>query len=280
MTDPKAAWITGVSGLIGNYLICAAPAKWKARGLARSEVDLLDFANVRELFEREKPAAVIHCAAISRNPVCDDDPSMAVRVNTDATVNLCKLAEKIPFLFLSTDLVFDGKKGNYVETDAPNPLSVYAETKARAEEVVLKNHLHTVVRTSLNAGHSLEANRSFNEEMRAAFRAGRIVNLFEDEFRCPIPAEVTARAIWEILGQGGIFHLCGSERLSRYEIGELVAANRADLKPQIRRGTLRDYKGSPRSPDTSMDCSKIQKRLSFALPKFSDWARAQPLGTL
>lgn len=276
---PKV-WITGAGGLIGNYLIRTVPPKWKARGLARRDVDLLNFTIVRAMFERERPEAVIHCAAISKNPVCDANPETARRVNTKATANLCSLAEKIPFVFLSSDLVFDGKKGNYVETDTPNPLSVYAETKARAEEFVLMNPLHTVIRTSLNAGQSIEGNRSFNEEMRAAFKAGRTLNLFEDEFRCPIPAEVTARAIWEIVGQPGIYHLCGSERLSRFEIGELVAANHPESNPKIARGTLRDYKGSPRSPDTSMDCSKIQKRLSFALPKFSDWARAQPLGTL
>jgi dTDP-4-dehydrorhamnose reductase len=104
--------------------------------------------------------------------------------------------------------------------------------------------------------------------------------LFEDEFRCPIPAEITARAIWEIIGQAGLFHLCGAERLSRYEIGELIAANRPELKPKIVRGSLRDYKGSPRSPDTSMSCAKIQQLLSFPLPRFSDWVRAQPIGSL
>jgi dTDP-4-dehydrorhamnose reductase len=276
----KVAWVTGAAGLIGNYVVKSAPSGWQARPLIRHEVDLLAFEDVRSLFQSEKPDAVIHCAAISKNPICDADPAMAARVNTDVTVHLCGLAREIPFVFLSTDLVFDGRKGSYIETDIPNPLSVYAETKVRAEEVVLKNALHTVVRTSLNAGHSIEGNRSFNEEMRAAFKAGRTLNLFEDEFRCPVPAEVTARAIWEIVGEPGIFHLCGAERLSRYEIGELVAANHPELNPKIVRGTLRDYKGSPRSPDTSMDCAKMQKRLSFALPKFSDWARAQPLGTL
>jgi dTDP-4-dehydrorhamnose reductase len=277
---PRVAWVTGAAGLIGNYILKTAPENWKARGLTRQEIDLLDFEKVRALFEKEKPVAVIHCAAISKSPACDADPAMARRVNVEAVSALCDLDENIDFVFLSTDLVFDGKKGNYIETDAPNPLSVYGETKAEAERIVLRHPRGTVIRTSLNAGHSATGDRAFNEEMRAAFKAGRTVNLFEDEFRCPIPAEVTARAIWKVVGQAGAFHLCGAERLSRYEIGELVAANRADLNPRIRRGTLRDYKGSPRSPDTSMDCSKIQKRLSFALPKFSDWARAQPLGTL
>src|SRR2546430_717015 len=96
---------------------------------------------------------------------------------------------EIPLVFLSTDLVFDGKKGNYVETDPVHPLSVYADTKVRAEPYVLAQPNHVVVRTSLNAGHSPTGDRAFNEEMRKAFAAGRTLSLFEDEFRCPIPAE-------------------------------------------------------------------------------------------
>ena len=274
------AWITGVGGLIGSHLVKTAPAQWTPRGLTRSDVDLLDFDKVRELFEREKPEIVIHAAAISKNPACDADPKMALHVNLDVTLSLCALSKNIQLIFLSTDLVFDGTKGGYTESDQPNPLSVYGRSKERAERGVLSNPKHTVIRTSLNAGHSPTGDRAFNEEIRAAFRAGRTLNLFEDEFRCPIPAEVTARAIWEIVGESGIFHLCGSEQLSRYEIGKLIASNHPELNPKIERGTLRDYNGSPRAPDTSMDCSKIQAKLSFPLPKFSDWVRAQPPGSI
>lgn len=265
------AWVTGAAGLIGNYLMATAPGNWRARGLTREVADLLDFAAVRELFEKEKPSLVIHCAAISKNPVCDADPVLARRVNTEATARLAELSAEIPFVFMSTDLVFDGRKGSYVETDAPNPLGIYPETKARAEEAVLRNPGHTVIRTSMNAGRSIGGNRSFNEEMRAAFAAGRELNLFVDEFRCPLPAEVTARAIWEIAGRAaGIFHLCGTEKLSRYEIGKLVAAKFPELNPKLKPGTLKEYKGPPRAPDTSMSVAKIQKLLSFNLPKFSE----------
>lgn len=270
--EPKPlAWITGAVGLIGNYLMQTAPPQWRARGLTRQVVDLLDTRAVEELFRTEKPALVIHCAAISKNPVCDADPAMARRVNTEATARLAEICAEIPFIFMSTDLVFDGKKGWYVEGDAPNPLGVYPETKVRAEEAVLRNPKHTVIRTSLNAGRSLSGNRSFNEEMRAAFASGRELSLFADEFRCPIPAELTARALWEISGRSsGIYHLCGTERLSRFEIGQLIAKCHPDLNPKLKPGTLRDYRGSPRSPDTSMRTDKIQALLSFKLPRFSE----------
>lgn len=274
------AWVTGAGGLIGSYIVKATPQKWRVRGLTRDELDICNERAVEQQFRIDRPDLIIHCAAISKNPVCDADPARAKQVNTDAVVILSGIAAEIPFIFFSTDLVFDGKKGNYVETDEVNPLGIYAETKVAAERAVLANPTHTVVRTSLNAGHSPKGSGAFNEEMRAAFRAGRTLSLFEDEFRCPIPAEVTARAIWEVVGEPGIFHLCGAERLSRYEIGQLLGSNHPELNPQITRGTLRDYKGSPRSPDTSMNCAKIQSKLSFPLPKFSDWVRDQPIGSI
>jgi dTDP-4-dehydrorhamnose reductase len=277
---PRLAWVTGAGGLIGSHLVKSAPPSWRVRGLTRDELDICNTRAVEQQFRLDRPDAIIHCAAISKVQQCDDDPDQAKKVNTDAVVTLAGIAAEIPFIFFSTDLVFDGTKGNYVETDEPNPLSIYGETKIAAERAVLDNPNHTVIRTSLNAGHSPSGDRAFNEQMRAAFKAGRTLSLFEDEFRCPIPAEFTARAILEIVGEPGLFHLCGAERLSRYQIGQLLAANHPELTPKIDRGTLRDYQGAPRSPDTSMNCAKIQSKLSFPLPKFSDWVRAQPPGSL
>jgi dTDP-4-dehydrorhamnose reductase len=181
-------------------------------------------------------------------------------------------------LFFSTDLVFDGKKGAYVEDDGVNPLSVYAETKAEAELRVLRNPNHSVIRTSLNGGVSPKGNRGFNEEMRAAWKQGRSLKLFVDEFRSPIPAVATAKAIWELAGQNrpGIYHLAGVERLSRWEIGEAMAARWPDLKHKIEAGSLREYQGAPRPPDTSLNCAKLQKLLSFPLPGLRQWLAEHP----
>jgi dTDP-4-dehydrorhamnose reductase len=192
---------------------------------------------------------------------------------------LAELCVDIPFIFFSTDLVFDGEKGNYIETDPVNPLSIYAETKVAAELSVMANPRHTVVRTSLNFGISPGRDRAFNEELRAAWKAGRVLNLFEDEYRSPIPVQATARAVWELLqtGQGGMFHLAGSERLSRYDIGMLLAQRCAELSPRFEKSSLRDYNGAPRSPDTSMNCDKLQALLKFKLPGLTQWLEERPL---
>lgn len=275
------AWITGAAGLIGHHLLHSPhlPAsRWKPRPLYRHELDLLDFPSVDRLLQREKPALIIHCAALSRSPDCQEQPALAHRINCDATAHLAALAHDIPFVFFSSDLVFDGRRGAYRETDAPNPLSVYGETKAEAEHLVLRNPRHTVVRTSLNAGSSPSGNRSLNEEMLAAWRQGRTLRLFTDEFRCPIPAAGTARAVWELanLDARGLFHVAGAERLSRWEIGLIVAQTAPDVPPLMEPASLTEYTGAPRPADTSLDCSRAQALLSFPLPSFRTWPQERP----
>ena len=71
---------------------------------------------------------------MSKSPACQANPELAHKINVDVTRCLAELASEVGFIFFSSDLVFDGKKGNYVETDEPNPLSVYAETKLRRKK--------------------------------------------------------------------------------------------------------------------------------------------------
>jgi dTDP-4-dehydrorhamnose reductase len=246
--------------------------------LTRQRLDLTDSAAVRIAFRRDNPQLVIHCAALSKSPDCEANPALARKLNVETTALLSELAAEVPLVFLSTDLVFDGRAGNYDESAPVNPLGVYAETKAAAEQILLANPNHTIIRTSLNGGTSPTGDRGFNEQMRRAWQAGRSMRLFTDEFRSPIPAEVTAHAIWELARRDkpGLYHVAGSERLSRWQIGQLLAARWVDLKPRIEPGSLKQYQGAPRAPDTSLNCAKAQEMLSFRLPGLTEWLSAHP----
>jgi dTDP-4-dehydrorhamnose reductase len=277
----KLVWITGANGLIGNYLLQTASQfapRWRVRALMRDQLDLLDTKAVRREFQNDQPQLVIHCAAVSAVAVAQANPDLARRVNVDVTALLAGLAADIPFVFFSTDLVFDGRKGDYAETDAVNPPHIYGKTKAAAEQIVLRNPRHTVVRTSLNGGTSRAGNRGFNEDLRLAWQAERGVNLFTDEFRCPIFAGETARAIWELVNQRrpGLFHVAGAEKLSRWQIGQLLAARWPQLNPKITPGLAKNFSGPPRALDTSLNISKVQKVLSMPLPGFGEWLAANP----
>ena len=275
------AWITGAGGLIGSYLVRLAERyapPCKIIPLARADLDLTDFAAVERRFLADRPRLVIHCAAMSKTPDCQANPALARKINVEATARLAALAADADLIFFSTDLVFDGRKGNYVEADPVNPLNFYGETKAEAESIVCGNARHAVARTSLNSGASPGGGSAYNEQLRAAWSGGKIVKLFYDEYRSPIPAAVTARAVWEMAAhpRGGLWHLAGAERLSRLQIGRLLAARRPELPARLESTSLREYQGAPRPADTSLNCAKLQRHLSFRLPGLTEWLRENP----
>jgi dTDP-4-dehydrorhamnose reductase len=281
LTKPLA-WITGANGLIGNYLVQTSPRfapRWRVRVLTRADFDLLDFASVRREFQKDQPQLVIHCAAITSVVDAQKNPALARSVNMEATQLLAELAAEISFVFFSTDLIFDGRKGSYTETDAPNPLHIYGETKLAAEKIILKNPRHLVVRTSINGGVSPSGNRAFNEQLRRSLQqAGQRMKLFTDEFRSPIPAVETARAAWELVAKNcaGIYHVAGGERLSRWQIGKLLVKRWPEMATGIEPGSARDFPGPVRALDTSLDIAKVQKVLSAPLPSLSEWLAANP----
>jgi dTDP-4-dehydrorhamnose reductase len=272
----RLVWITGAGGLIGHHLARSAPQfapDWTVRPLTRTDLDLTNTAATQALFAAESPSLVIHCAALTRSPACQQNPHLARSINVDATAHLARLAANIPFFFFSSDLVFDGRKGQYTEDDQPNPLSVYGETKLAAEKCLLRNPRHTVIRTSLTAGASATGNRSLTETMANAWQLGHTLRLFTDEFRSPLPVNATVRATWELVRQAatGLFHLAGAERLSRWEIGQIVAAAFPHLECRVAQSSIHSYRGAPRPADTSLNSAKAQALLSFPLPSFRQW---------
>ena len=270
------AIITGAAGLIGQYIVKTAPRwapDWHVQGLTRADLDLTDHANVERTWESVKPNAVIHCAALSRTKDCEQDPALARRINVEVSAHLAQLSQHIPFIFLSSGEIFDGRTGWYGETDEPNPINVYGQTKLEAEQAILRNPRHTVVRIVLTAGTSERGDRSFVEDMCRTAKAGKDMTLYADEFRCPLPAGVIARVIWELVGrqQPGLYHLGGSERLSRWQIGETLLPWCPELKGRLVKGSARNHVGSPRPADLSLRCDKIQSLLSFRIPGFREW---------
>jgi dTDP-4-dehydrorhamnose reductase len=206
---------------------------------------------------------VIHAAALARVGDCLRQPDRARRVNTAATAHLVALAAeaRARFVFVSTDLVFDGDRGSYREDDAATPRSIYGQTKRDAEEVVLAASGNAVVRLSLLFGPSRNGRMSFFDEQLAALRGGPGVTLFSDEWRTPLDLATAARALWTVASSdvAGVLHVGGPERLSRFEMGQRLAAF-VGADPSRFTAARRDDVPSPepRPRDTSLDSSRWQ----------------------
>jgi dTDP-4-dehydrorhamnose reductase len=285
MAAKTKAWVTGAAGVIGSELIRSASIwvpDWDVKGLTREDVSLLDSVAVTAAYHEQQPDVIIHCAAISRPVDCDRDPALARDTNVGATKLLAELAADKHLIYLSTDLVYDGVKGNYVEEDPANPLQLYGQTKLAGEDAVRCIQNHTVIRTALNYGVSPGGNASFNEQMRGALAAGKDFNLFTDEFRCPLATATTARVLWEManLRVGGLYLLGGAEKVSRWQIGNALYQRWGTLPGKLRPSTIAEYNGPPRPADLSMTSRRIQGLLSFQIPGFHEWLKENPEAVL
>jgi dTDP-4-dehydrorhamnose reductase len=239
-------------------------------------VDLSNPDTVAPAFLEARPDVVVHTAALARVGDCFQNPDRARLVNTEGTVLLARLAAECGarLVYVSTDLVFDGQRGGYQETDPTNPLSVYGRTKRDAEATVLACPRHVVVRISLLFGPSLGGKPTTFDEQVAALLSGRTLTLFEDEWRTPLSAQVAADSLVSVALSdfSGLLHLGGPERLSRLEMGQRLAVH-LGVAPSLvvanKRGDVAT--AEPRPRDTSLD-SQLWRSLfaNQAWPGFDD----------
>ena len=168
-------------------------------------------------------------------------------------------------VFLSTDNVFDGKKGMYTETDMPSPINDYGKSKYEAEKLVL-NAGGMVVRTSLVYGF-------YPLDCRTEKLTWELTHLektspyFIDEFRCPIIVNDLCNTLIEILHIQGpqIIHIAGPERYSRYEFARMIARAFSMNEEKI---TFSSSNIINRPKDVSLDISLAKKLLKTKLKTF------------
>lgn len=265
--------ITGASGFLGWHLCQKAKFRWQVYGtyfshaltpinLTLIKADLRDFQSLKSLLAQIQPIGVIHTAAQSNPNICQQSPEETYRINVTAAANLAALCAdtNTPYLFTSTDLVFDGTQPPYQESDPVSPLSYYGEQKAIAEQKILSCHPQaTICRMPLMFGASPTAD-SFIQPFIKTLKAGQALKLFVDEVRTPVSASTAAEGLLLALKIQGLLHLGGKERLSRYEFGRLMVKvlNLPEdrLKPCRQQDIIM---AAPRPPDVSLDSSKAFK---------------------
>ena len=268
----KKLWVTGASGFLGWNLCQLAKPEWsvfgtyytkpfQTSGIQLDQLDLQDLQALKQYFKAIRPDAVIHTAAQSKPNLCQIQPEASYPINVTASVNLAKLCAEaeIPYVFTSTDLVFDGQNPPYRENDPPCPINHYGEQKAIAEADILAAYpLAAVCRLPLMFGASTPTAQSFIQPFLKTLRAGKELKLFTDEFRTPISATSAAKGLLLALEKvHGRIHLGGQERLSRYDFGRLLVEV-GQFSPRLLRPCLQQDipMPAPRPKDVSMESAK------------------------
>lgn len=266
--------LTGASGFLGWNIAAQTRDKFEVHAVVHSHrilipgaevhrIDLTDFRELKYAFQKLKPDAVIHAAAASQPNYCQQHRTESRRINVDAALNIAGLAADhgARLVFVSTDLVFDGKRSLYTEDDPVSPISVYAEQKVAAEAGIRDRSPDAAIcRMPLMFGEPGPVANSFVQPFLKSMRAGERLNLFTDEYRTPVNARTASEGILLALeSANGLLHLGGSERISRHDFGILLAdvleIRTARIEPCLQKDVPM---AAPRPSDVSLDSTRAQ----------------------
>ncbi|HEX2992390.1 MAG TPA: SDR family oxidoreductase [Anaerolineales bacterium] len=266
--------ITGASGMLGINLAMEALGGHEVIGVDRGKLKSAPFPVIKaNFFDRNafepalqstRPDWVINCAALANLEECEKHPGQARILNTDLPRDLANACARqgIKFVHLSTDAVFDGTGETvYTEEDEPNPQSIYAQTKLDGERAVQDANPQAIIARVNFFGWSLGGRRSLAEFFFHNLSEEKNVNGFTDVIFCPMWVTDLSRTLIDMLGKGlsGLYHVVGSQAISKYQFGLEVA----------RRFGLRESLISPQSVERSGLTAKRSHNLWLSIHKLS-----------
>lgn len=263
---------------MGGHLIRSAVDRWQVHGTffrtrpapvcaEWHNIDLNDRAVIEDLIERIQPAAVIHTAALANLDYCERHPHEAEAINYRATEKIAQVCARhsTRLVFISTDMVYDGEKGNYQESEPAEPISVYGRSKIAAEQAVSGHGGNfAIARIALTYGRPAAHGTSFSQWLDQRLRAGQKVPLFTDQFRSPIWVNNLAEMLLELAGIEfvGTMNLGGPGRIDRFSFGlkycQICGFDPALLQPLSMAALPQD---APRPRDVSMNSFRAQRLL-------------------
>jgi dTDP-4-dehydrorhamnose reductase len=276
--------ITGAAGMLGSALARALrPGHDVVAAVGRSPLpaDLAGVEAVPWTLPEPAPAGladggadvVVHCAALTSVDAAERDPDAARRVNVEGTRRAAELAARCgaALVYVSTDSVFDGARGDYAEDDAPGPLNVYARTKLEGEVEARRSPRALVLRTNVVAPGA-----GLTRWVLDTARAGGAVPLFRDVRFNPVPVDAFAPLVLALLSAGatGTVHVGSRERLSKAQFGRLVLAYGGLAGHPVSESRLADAPlAAPRPLDTTLSTRRA-RALGVEMPSLDPFFRS------
>lgn len=269
--------ITGGSGFLGQYLNLELSKSHEIltlyhqvpKNCARfnsQQVDIRGYEKLIKIFDSFKPDVVLHTASVSTPQKAETLPTKVVyETNVLATKNIAELCEKYnsKLIYTSTDLVYAGYRGSVLKENAKlNPISLYAETKLMGEEKIKSTFdNYIILRTALMFGFGLHGTTCFFHQMYDKLKAGEKVKVFFDQYRSPLSVIEAARIIrylCESEVSSETINFGGPERLSRYELAEMLCKTSGFDKTLLDKISMYDLHDLPHVADVSMNVDKLK----------------------
>jgi len=241
--------VIGGSGLLGFKIAELAVEKFetfatynfrpiKLKGCGFIQSDKCNRDDTLTLIKKLKPDVVIDTAALHNVDYCEAHQAEAWKVNVEGTRNVAGACREVgaKMIFISTDYVFDGKKGVYTEKDAPNPLHYYAKTKLEGENVVQEAGIeYAIARPSViygwNPGELAGLGSSSGKSMNFVIwtinklKRREEISIVTDQYSSPTLADNLAEVLL-ILSKSekqGLYHTAGKTCINRFDFAKKIA---------------------------------------------------------
>ncbi len=225
--------VTGSYGQLGsslfNYLSSNMEIFWTGKNIPYERnafhLDICDRISLKELISLYDPDILINLAALTNVDFCEKNPHLAMEINTNGVRNICD-AFKGKIIQISTDYVFDGKNGPYIEEDAVSPLSIYGKTKLEAEKIVMShNSDNLIIRGNVLYDNFVSSKSSFLNWVVQSLKEKTSIKVVDDQINNPTWTQSMAKVISLCIDNNiyGIYHWGDADFLSRYKFAKMIA---------------------------------------------------------
>lgn len=226
----KTILITGASGQLGSSLYFDLSSSFNVIPTSKSnkrksfKLDIVNKKNVKELLNKYEPDVIINCAANTDVDFCEANHSLCRKVNTEGLYNIIKYSKKnVKIIQISSDYIFDGKRGPYSETDPTHPLNFYGKSKLEAENILIGSNKKYII---LRMNGLYTSNFKFNNFLSWLYfelKNNNQLKVVNDQISNPTYIDLFSDVIMKciLMDANGIFNYGSSNFLSRYDFAFL-----------------------------------------------------------
>lgn len=274
--------VTGSSGMLGKDVatlfskdnaneVYGISRTGSVDGISNIKADLTHAQSLKKQLDFIQPELIIHCAASVNVDACEGNRAQADLLHVESTRLLATYSEHPRLVYISTDSVFDGEKGNYTEQDDAQPLNYYAQSKWKGEAAALSNRQALVLRTNIYGFHKPTKTGSLVEWAFCQLSEGKSINGFHDVFFNPLYTVQLADVIAELVQKQskGIIHAGADRFVSKYDFLITIADTFGFDRGLVKSVSVNDMTFKAKRPkDTTLNTTLLAQQLGHAVPDF------------
>jgi dTDP-4-dehydrorhamnose reductase len=244
-------------------------------GVKLIQIQKISEAKLKTIILSHDIDLLINCVGLTSVEQCQLNPTKANYLNAEVPSILAKICfeQKVDFIQISTDHLFEGIEAMKSELDIPKPLNQYAYTKLKGEQNSINNNSKALIIRTNFFGVGPNYKPSFSDIITSALKCNQKIKLFNDVFFTPIHIHELADIVLKLLKENkkGIYNVVSNERISKYDFGILIAESLNLPKSLILQGSISKRKDLVKRPkDMSLSNDKLKTKLNIKINTISN----------